>query len=86
MLTEVIRSKQATQPSIQGSPCVLSPWVKRPEIEFYHSALPNKVKNEWIYIVSTPPARIHSVGKNGSPDTVNRRGCTASNDNVMTEE
>jgi len=81
----VIRSKQVSQPPIQGSPCVLSPGVKWPEREFYHSALPNKFKNEWRCILSTPPDRINSVDKDDSPDNVSSRGCTASNDNVMTE-
>lgn len=84
MVAEVNRSKQATQPSIQPSPCVLSQEIKQPERECYHSAVPNEVKNEWSYI-STPPVRIHSVDKDSSPDTVSSRGCTASNGNVMTE-
>jgi len=47
MFAEANRSEKTTQPSIQGTPCVLPPAVKRSGREVYHSALPKEVKNEF---------------------------------------
>jgi len=43
MVAQVNSSKQATQPSIQWSSCILPLGVKQPGPDVYHSALANEV-------------------------------------------
>jgi hypothetical protein len=50
-----------TQPPIQWVPGVLSPGVKRPRCEAYHSPPPSsEIKNAWSY-TSISPIRLHGL-------------------------